>query len=185
MHSYCCIAFGCLNSNLIFNSFDCVFSKKCKPFSFIPFPPFSFPAHLCFEDQPLKSVGRPSVHPLQTLTALLLAQLRLLNPTTRSRLPPLIFFFASSRTLQPLGLTGPTATASHPAPSRRCCRCQVGPTYHAPPRAITEQTRVESRPQSRPRPPRTHLPRRGAHAKALPLSLLKGRRHQSARFPKP
>jgi hypothetical protein len=114
MHSYCCIAFGCLNSNLIFNSFDCVFSKKCKPFSFIPFPPFSFPAHLCFEDQPLKSVGRPSVHPLQTLTALLLAQLRLLNPTTRSRLPPLIFFFASSRTLQPLGLTGPTATASPP-----------------------------------------------------------------------
>jgi hypothetical protein len=88
--------------------------QKCKPFSLIPFAPFSFLACLCFEAQHLKSVDRPSVLPLRTLTALLLAQLRLRNPTARSPLPPLVFSLPAHARCNLLAPTGPTADASPP-----------------------------------------------------------------------
>jgi hypothetical protein len=160
--------------------------QKCKPFSLIPFAPFSFPACLCFEAQHLKSVDRPSVLPLRTLTALLLAQLRLRNPTARSPLPPLVFSLPAHARCNLLAPNRPNSRRQPtPLSPVAATGARWGPHFIPHLASSRSRTRIESRSHPRPRPPRARLRRHGAHTKAPPLGLLKDRCHLSACFPKP
>lgn len=103
--------------------------SKMQTLFFYPFPPF-FPARLCFEALPPKSIGRPLVLPLQSLAALQLAQFRHTACGAAVRCCPLISLAQSARVafLGPLGLATTATVARAASHSRR--RRQVGTTCH-------------------------------------------------------
>jgi hypothetical protein len=162
LHTWWCIAFEYLNSNLCLNSFVWLFFKKLKPL-FLSFS-FSSPflARFVWSPNRRSLLRHPQLRSGAAHVPLSLTCFVSLSPSFEVLLCPLVFpaWFACTVAAQP-------SAASDP-PQPMCAlaarsRWHAGPACHHPPPAVLDPDSGAS-----PYPPRVRLPRRGPHAKRAP-----------------